>query len=157
MPKFRPPSAELIARAAELRAAGSSWEVVAREVNRTPATVRRWPTLFARQWEPAFNAAEKAVVAEVAAESVLTLRKQLRSGDEKAGRDAAQKLIQYRVALRKKKPAAKAKTATKTSGLDLTGMTDAELDALLDRLIPAYYADRERRLRKADPPRPDIT
>ena len=58
---------------------------------------------------------------------------------------AAQKLIQYRVALGKKE-AAKSEP-DRTCGLDLSGMTDADLDALIDRLLPAYLADRERRHR----------
>jgi hypothetical protein len=146
MPPKRPPPAALIAKAAELRAAGSSWEAVAREVGRATETVRKWPAVFPDLWQPAFRDAKKAVVDEVTAESVLKLREQLRSEDEKIVRDAAQKLIQFRVALGKQK-AAKQKADRKPHGLDLSGMTDAELDALYDRLLPAYLADRERRER----------
>lgn len=147
-PKHPPPAATF-ARAAELRAAGSSWEAVAREVGRAAETVRKWPYYFPDLWRAAFAEAKKAVVEEVAAESVLKLRQQLRSKNEKTVRDAAQKLIQYRVALGKKK-AAKTDLDRKR-GLDLTGMSDAELDALYDRLLPAYLADRERRRRANDP------
>lgn len=155
MPPKRPPPAALIARAAELRAAGSSWEAVAREVGRAAETVRRWPVVFPDLWRPAFLDARKAVVDEVTAESVLTLRKQLRSKDEKTGRDAAQKLIQFRVALGRKR-AAKKKPVPKPAGLDLSGMSDAELDALFDRLLPAYLADRERRQRRDGPRGADV-
>lgn len=144
-----PPPAAAIARVAELRAAGSAWDAVAREVGRKAETVRKWPRNYPDLWRAAFAEAKKAVVDEVAAESVLKLRQQLRSTDEKTVRDAAQKLIQYRVALNKKK-AAKTEPGRKR-GLDLAGMTDAELDALYDRLLPAYLADRERRHRANDP------
>src|SRR5688572_4311385 len=132
-PKHPPPAA-VFARVAELRAAGSSWEAVAREVGRAAETLRKWPRYFPDLWRSAFHAAKKTVVDEVAAESVLKLRQQLRSKNEKTVRDAAQKLIQYRVALGKKK-AAKPEPDRKR-GLDLAGMTDAELDALIDRLLP---------------------
>jgi hypothetical protein len=143
--KKHPPPAAAFARAAELRAAGSSWEAVAREIGRPAETVRKWQYHFPDLWRAAFAEAKKAVVEEVAAESVLKLREQLRSKDEKTARDAAQKLIQYRVALGKKK-AAKPDPDRKR-GLDLAGMSDAELDALIDRLLPAYLADRVRRHR----------
>jgi hypothetical protein len=74
--------------------------------------------------------------------SVHTLRRQLRSDDEKASRDAARSLIQFRVALGKrgrrtgKKPAPGAADAARIAA-HLEGLTDAELDALIAELGPA--------------------
>ena len=137
MPALKPPK-DLLRKAAELRVNGSTWEAVARAVNRSADTVRRWPTQYKSIWQNAIKQAEKQLLLEATAESVLTLRRQLRSDDEKSSRDAADKLIRFRLALTKR-PARSAKSSARrppNSDAErivryLEELTDAQVDELL--------------------------
>lgn len=159
MSRSAPPD-RLLAEAAELRAGGSSWEAVAAQVGRAAGTVRRWPTLYRARWAAALRAAEARIATEAAAESVLTLRQQLRSEDHKLSRDAAHKLIQYRVALGKKKPARPTKTGPAPGSevvrvaAYLEALSDDQRDQLLDRALSVLTADRDARRDGGDPPGP---
>jgi hypothetical protein len=148
----------LLAEAAELRAAGSSWEVVAAQVGRAARTVRRWPTLYRARWAAALRAAEARIATEAAAESVLTLRQQLRSEDGEVSRDAAHKLIQYRVALGKKKTTRPTPTDPPPSSevvrvaTYLESLSDDQRDQLLDRALSVLTADRDASRDGGGPP-----
>jgi hypothetical protein len=85
--------ARLLARAAELRAAGSSWERVAAALRRSRRTCQTWPSRYPDQWRQFYQAAERRQCAEAGAEAVRTLRGQLRSDDEKTQRDVAKTLV----------------------------------------------------------------
>jgi len=138
----KPPPDHLLALAADLRAGGAPWDAVADKVGRAAETVRRWPAVYPAAWSAAARAAEQRLLAEATAESVLTLRKQLRSEDEKAGRDAARSLIQFRVATSKKarratgSPVRPTTDATRIAAY-LEGMTDAQIDAIVEELRTA--------------------
>jgi hypothetical protein len=97
MPRQKPPSDDLFARAAELRATGATWEAVAKHVQRAARTVRRWPLKYADRWAAALGRAERRMTAQADCESVLTLRKLLLSADEKVRWHAAKALITRRV------------------------------------------------------------
>ena len=132
----KPPRA-LINQAAELRAAGSSWEAVAREVGRTLDTVRRWPTLYKSIWKEAIQRAEEQLLTETTAESVFTLRRQLRSEDDKSSRDAAEKLIKFRLATKPKAQVTTSQQPSSDAGRIvryLEGLTDAQLEELIAQL-----------------------
>src|SRR5437763_156586 len=95
----KPPPDSALARAAELRAGGASWEAVAEVVRRAADTVRQWPARYPDRWQAALRAAERKQACEATAEAVLVLRKLLRSEDEKVARDAARALIDLRLEL----------------------------------------------------------
>lgn len=128
-----------ILKAALLRAQGVAWTAVAKEVGASLAQVKCWPARHPRLWRKATLVAEEQLLREATAESVLTLRKQLRSDDDKTSRDAAQRLIAFRIAWRNRRPA-KPRCATPT-GRPVTlarrvadyleRLTDADLDAML--------------------------
>ena len=129
----------LIQKAAELRAGGASWDGVAKEVERAVATVRRWPADYPVIWKRAFRIAEQQLLTDATAESVLTLRKQLRSEDEKSSRDAAQKLIQFRIAKQKKaanKKPPKPPTIHQRIALYLETLSDEEIHKLTEEHLP---------------------
>ena len=137
MPAHKPPPDDLLALAAELRAGGAAWDAVAAKVGRAMNTVRQWPTAYPARWKKALHAAEQQQLADATAESVHTLRRQLRSADEKSSRDAATKLIQFRVALGKRARPKRA-TTTDTGTADahtiaafVAGLADAEIDRLI--------------------------
>ncbi len=89
----KPPSEAVLTRAVELRAAGNSWEVVAKAVNRSAETVRKWPTMYPERWPKTLRDAERRLAAEAGGESLLILRQLLRSEDDKIRWHAAKALI----------------------------------------------------------------
>jgi hypothetical protein len=144
----KPPPDDLIAKAAELRASGSSWDAVAAGVSRASDTVRRWPALYPGPWQKAFRAAERQFVAEATAEAVLILRKHLRSDDEKISQDAAERLIQLRVALARRTRSMKRDASALPTGelqrvaAYLETLPDAERNQILDDLVTEAVAER---------------
>jgi transposase len=137
------PSDELFARAAELRAAGASWETIAKEVNRAERTVYRWQRKFAERWAEALVQAERRMTAQADCESVRTLRGLLMSKDEKVRWHAAKSLINRRVDRDKidlktplpTKPLLSSEAAQIIAFLD--GQPDEELSAIIAEVSPA--------------------
>jgi hypothetical protein len=83
----------LLAVAADLRADGNGWDVVATKVGRRPETCRRWPERYPAEWEQLYEAAEDQKVREARAESRAMLRQQFRKDVPKEMRDAAKSLL----------------------------------------------------------------
>ena len=122
---------DLLTHAAELRAAGNSWEAVGRRVGRHPDTCRHWTTTYPDLWRQLFQAAREAPSMETDAEARLILRELLRSENEKTRLAAAQKLLQPRP---RSGPAAAAADAETIAFLaELRGLTDDDLDHLIRR------------------------
>ena len=141
MPRQQPPSDSLLARAAELRATGASWDVVAEEVGRAARTVRSWPRRYAERWTDALVQAERRITVQSDCESVLTLRQLLLSPDEKVRWHAAKALIARRVERDKidlktppPPPALSSEAARLIAFLD--GQPDEELSAIIAELPP---------------------
>lgn len=132
--KLRP----LVARAAELRAAGASWEAVADQLKRRPETVRRWPDAYSAFWKRAFAAAEKRQLADAGAEAVLVLRQLLRVDDDKVRRDVARTLTALRAGQRKRarrpRPEAATSDAARLTAF-LEALDDAQALALINELL----------------------
>jgi hypothetical protein len=127
------PSEAVLARAAELRATGNSWEAVAAQMHRSVSTIRKWPNLYAERWHAALRAAERRLLADAGAESVLVLRQLLRSDDEKVRRDAAKFLIDLRLEQAKLDPPATSSAPPSDIQLFaafLEGLTDEQLEQL---------------------------
>jgi hypothetical protein len=99
MPARKPPSESVLARAAEARADGRSWETVAHLVRRSPHTVRKWPHTYARRWAAALRIAERATIDYAAAESLIVLQTLLRSKDDKIRALAAWRLMYQQLEL----------------------------------------------------------
>ena len=78
----------LIAAAAALRVAGASYEAIAERLDRSPATVRSWSSVYRHLWLELYAAAEKEFKEEIANEARCVLRGQLRSEKNKDKRDA---------------------------------------------------------------------
>jgi hypothetical protein len=137
MSTAKPPAESVLARAAELRAAGSSWESVAAKLNRAADAVRKWPTLYPAQWQAALHTAERRLVCETSAEAVLILRNLLRSDDEKVRRDAARFLIDLRLELFKldRTSAADSPPQLTSDAARLVAFLEGHSDDELDRLV----------------------
>jgi hypothetical protein len=132
----KPPSDELLKMAARLRAGGSSWDVVAKEVGRTKTAPMRWPEMYRVKWAFYYAEAERQILEEASAESIHVLRQQLKSRDEGSSRDAAGKLIRAREGA-EREPAEVSPEALALAQY-LEGLTDADLRALTDRIAPRF-------------------
>lgn len=134
-------SEKLLNEAAELRVAGLSWTAVGNQLNRSPETVRRWPQNYPEQWQKAVAMAERQLMTEAIAESVHTLRRQLRSGDDKASREAARHLLQFRRQFGPSDPGPASERPVTGEGRQiaefLEGLSDAQVDQLLAELASA--------------------
>jgi hypothetical protein len=97
MPRKKPPSEALFARAAELRAAGVAWETIAKEVNRAVRTVYYWPRKYPKLWADALVQAERNMTGQSDSEAIRALRGLLMSQDEKIRWHAAKSLIVRRL------------------------------------------------------------
>src|SRR5947209_9973472 len=93
MPPPDPKTLRLLAAAAELRAAGGSWEAVAAHLRRAVHKCRRWPIRYRDYWVAAYQAAERRRTAVARQEAVNALRGLLRSQDGRTKRDAARALL----------------------------------------------------------------
>jgi len=134
--------ARLLARAAELRAGGNSWERVAAQVGRSVATCRRWPYTHAKLWRRAYATAARERFAEAGAEALQVLREMLRSQDKALSQNAAKALA----ALARPRPfrAGRRQQAQPDAlQLALEEFTDVQLRELLDS-VGALLAARGR-------------
>ena len=93
----KPPPEQVLLRAVEARAAGNSWEAVAKLVQRAPGTVRRWSRRYPEEWEVALQTAQQQVVVQSGNEAVGVLRRQLQSKDDRVSQQAAWRLIYQRI------------------------------------------------------------
>ena len=140
MKPLKPSLLNRILQAAELRAGGASWETVAAQVGRSADTVRHWPNAYPDVWKQALHDAEQRLVSDAGAEAVLTLRRLLRSDDEKVRRDAARFLVNLRVERDKleRRPGKGGRTPAGTDAQRLAefveGLDDAQVHAILDEL-----------------------
>jgi hypothetical protein len=140
-----------------MRAGGASWPAVGKAVGRSAATVGRWPCFYAARWAEYLAEASTDLLNEAAAESLLVLRRQLRSKSELASRDAAGKIIRFHTATRAKDQTLPApleadgpvRPSVRALSEYLEGMSDAEFahlsaedwNAKLAALVAAKSAD----------------
>ena len=133
--------ARLLARAAELRASGTSWDKVAVALGRSAATCRRWPHKYPDLWRQAFATAARERLAEGGAEGLRTLRELLRSKDRQTRETAAKALAGL---LARALPADEGDGRRQTDPMlvTLVEMTDARLLELLDSVRPLLAIDK---------------
>jgi len=94
------PSAQirtLLSTAAELRAGGTSWETIAKQLHRHERTCRRWPVQFAADWQRYYRAAEERLLCEASAEALHILRTLLRAKDAWLCQNTAKYLLSQRL------------------------------------------------------------
>lgn len=120
-------------QAAQMRAAGKSWETVGLELRVPSEQCQRWPTEHATLWQELYRVACERLMQEVRAEAVLVLRALLRCEDERTRRDAAREL------LRLAEPNLGSESADRddVGGLlnYLGGLDDAGVDRLVRELV----------------------
>lgn len=82
--------------AADLRAAGVSWEAIASALKRNPDTCRQWPRTHAEAWRRLSRLAELEAARGAWAEARAVLRQLLRSNEDKSRLSAAAQLLKPR-------------------------------------------------------------
>src|SRR5947207_10732662 len=92
-----PDTDALLARAAELRARGASWEAAADELDTDPGALKALTRDAGPAYRRLFAAARREVSEEAFTEALFTLRKELRSKDEKGRREAAAIILRLRM------------------------------------------------------------
>jgi hypothetical protein len=154
MPRSTPP-VDLIRRAAELRAAGSTWETISAKVSRAAQTVRRWPLHYPREWAQAFSRAFCVGLSDAGVESFFTLRKHGRSEDARLSQDTSKFFMKMTMdALRQLLNAEqnadrKSKWSAYIAFLEKLGDEDAK------RLVDGFVAQRMAERSAADDGRVD--
>src|SRR5262245_40205253 len=73
----------LLTVAAEMRAVGFPWEIVADKVHRRPRTVQKWPTRFRDEWTDLSREAQRKRFTETSNEAHSLLKNLMRSDDPK--------------------------------------------------------------------------
>ena len=149
------PSAQILSlmkNVAELRAAGFSWDSIGPQMGRSARTCRRWPTLYPDDWDRLFELAERRIIEELGSEGRRTLKRMLRSKNEKLQQDTGKFLSR----LRFDSKAAHERKADQTGGREskyapyiafLETLDDDQARAFLDE----YVVRRMAELRDAQP------
>src|SRR5690242_7107012 len=88
-PPLTPETDALLLEAAELRAGGSSWDAAARKLGLAADEPRGLARAHRKLYRRYYADAYREVIDDSFAEAVLSLRRQLRSDDEKAARESA--------------------------------------------------------------------
>jgi hypothetical protein len=151
----------LIARAAEMRAEGETWQVVADAIGRSANTVKKWPKQHAKRWNKLFARAEAALLKDASSEAVHTLRKLLRSKVAKVQHDAAQKLLLLREARSKtgrsrERSGGSAVPEVRQLVEFLEGLSDGQFRELFDPPDPDALAPGHPDAAVAHSPRPAV-
>lgn len=132
--------------AAELRAAGYSWDSISPKMGRSTRTCRRWPTLYPDDWDKRFYSATRRLAEEIGSEGRITLKRLLRSKDEKitegAGKFLSRLLEKAEDAFYRKTDQTNRQTdkdTTKPSILE--NLDDDQKRALLDEFVVRRMAE----------------
>jgi hypothetical protein len=82
-----------VERATELRAQGFTWNEVARFIDADPDAVRQWPAEFPEFWADRLAAARADLDGELIDYAKATLRRRIRSGEEKVIAEALKLIV----------------------------------------------------------------
>jgi hypothetical protein len=127
----------LMAAAAELRAAGASWEAVAAKLGPNECTFRRWEKRYAAQWDRLFHAAEVRLTKLMGGEARSVLRALLRHKDRWVRLHAGRFLLSHRWAAPLDPPADAAQPSAESLriAMALDEMPEEQIQSLLDEEV----------------------
>lgn len=77
----KPPADDLLTRAADLRAAGKSWEATAAALGYSAQTVRKWPIRYSTRWRRVHGEAERREMQTECERQISTARGKRASGN----------------------------------------------------------------------------
>jgi hypothetical protein len=90
--------------AAELRAQGATWQIIALKLKRQLALVHRWTTYYAEEWDQLLGEAEERLHRQAGDESRAVLRELLHSKKSNVRLAAAKRLARLRLQEKAKEP-----------------------------------------------------
>lgn len=134
--------------AAELRAAGASWDTAAAVLHRQPHLLSRWSRVYFEEWQRLLALAKERQ-AQTDPESHLALRKQLQSRDANTRVEAATKLMQQRLDEMAAQSPAQVPTDPAALKAHVERMNDQELDGFLTDFFDKL--NRKRNTATSDP------
>lgn len=126
--------------AAELRAAGATWETAAVQLGRQPNLLMRWARIYRDEWERLNQEAEEHLSRQAGNESRHVLRTLLRSKSSKIRLTAADKLTRYRLQERAKAAPPNAHVDQSAFLTTLEEMSDADLQKYLADFVQRIHA-----------------
>jgi predicted Zn-dependent protease len=133
--------------AADLRAAGNSWDAIAVKVEREPRTCRGWPVRYPEVWQRLYDEAVDRFLEEAGDEATFYLRRLLRASDPKdpwLQQNTAKFLATQRREARRERRAAAAQAGPPgdwTPYLSyLETLSDAQLKAFVDEFVARRQA-----------------
>lgn len=85
----------MVRLAAIYRAAGMSWEFIAKEFGKAPRTCRDWPHRHREIWEQQFNYAWDRICEEAGSEAMIVIRQLLRDEDKWLRLRSAQAILNH--------------------------------------------------------------
>jgi hypothetical protein len=127
--------------AAELRAAGASWDTAAAVLHRQPHLLSRWSRVYFEEWQRLLAQAEERQ-AHTDAESRSALRKRLQSRDANTRVEAATNLMQQRLDEMAAQSPAQVPTDPAAFKAHVEQMNAQELDGFLTNFFDNLYAKR---------------
>ncbi len=127
--------------AADLRAAGATWETAAEQTGRQPNLLIRWARVYHDQWEQLLREAEERLSRHASNESRSVMRKLLRAKSSRIRLTAADKLSRHGFEERAKKepPSPHADRAGFVAHLE--EMSDAQLQQFLAELVKRIHTE----------------
>jgi hypothetical protein len=136
--------------AAELRAAGATWEMIGEKVKRHPNVVVRWTSVYRDEWQQLLRDAEERVARLGTHETRSTMRTLLRHEDLKIRLGAADQLTKLlRVELAQRKPADSKQDLTNLLA-HVEEMSDEELEQCLAEFVELTRAGNTLASRQED-------
>ena len=123
--------------AAELRAAGATWETAARQVGRDPTLLMRWARHYREEWQQLYREAEERLARRASDEARSMLRTLFRAASPKVRRAVADKLAQRR----RDEKAKEAPSNPQADRLAYLAFVEQMTDEQLQQYLLAFVAD----------------
>jgi hypothetical protein len=126
--------------AAELRAAGATWETIALKLHRQIGVLHRWTKYYREEWERLFREAEERLSRQAGNESRTVLRELLRSKKSTLRLAAAERLARLRLQEKKAEPPPAPHPDVAAFVAAAEEMSDAELEEYLAEFVKSREA-----------------
>jgi HEAT repeat protein len=121
--------------AAELRAAGATWETIGEVLGRREFVLTRWARVYGDDWQRLLREAEERAVRQRSSESRAKLRAMLRHESSRVRLAAADNLVRQRLAEKATETPPDHRVELAALVEQVEQMTDAELNQFLTEFI----------------------
>jgi len=132
---------ELMPKAAELRAGGSSWNQAGEKLKQSPDDLKALSLEYRADWRKLLSSARREVIGEAFAEAMNRLRKNMRLDDDERADRAAEVLVKLWMTLVRHRRKGPAKEDNDDG--ELEGLTDEDYDAILNPAAKAYTKENK--------------